>query len=341
MIRESHYLIITLVLSSSILAGVFALNAMVDPFWFFKGNQLGDRNFVFNERISKTVQFWQSPELYDCVILGTSNLTVVPFEKNGFESCFNYSISGGTAEEFGVILQHLSTAGVKLERVIIGVDFLNLYRVAQSSLPAFIKERTEVPPASNFYLSFDALGMAFRSIRDDSPLPRYYDKEFHGQVDLSHLPFEIPQAPSKLSPIEVNPKLIETYQSLPTIYPNARFTALVPPMSAWHFAEQLHRVGVNPYVDSLSAIASKYDDFIDFSLPSQMTYDVSSTYDGLHYLPQANRQIAEALRDESQARFGVNYKAYTNEEIVKIVEVKLEEFRQRQPHFIFPQKDTP
>ena len=72
------YLKIYLPLVTTILVLAGAINWLIDPLWYNKGNRITGRNFSFNERISKTNLLLNSDtRTYDCLILGSSRTTLL------------------------------------------------------------------------------------------------------------------------------------------------------------------------------------------------------------------------------------------------------------------------
>src|SRR3546814_14604320 len=82
------------------LAAALALNAAVDPLWYFSGNRLGATNFAFNERLSKANLIEGHERDYDCVIFGDSRATLLPEQKIAGYRCFNFAFSSGVVREF-------------------------------------------------------------------------------------------------------------------------------------------------------------------------------------------------------------------------------------------------
>src|SRR5258707_667213 len=90
-----------------IVAACFAVNCLVDPLWYLRGNVLTEINYPFNERLSKLVRFLPRMADYDCVIFGTSRATLLPEEKAKGYRCFNMAVSGGQASEYLLYADYL------------------------------------------------------------------------------------------------------------------------------------------------------------------------------------------------------------------------------------------
>ena len=77
----------------------------------------------------------------------------------------------------------------------------------------------------------------------------------------------------------------------------ARAIGFVPPESAWRMASFSLTDGFGEYLDSVAHIASAYDVFLDFSIPTKLTQskNPNDTYDGIHYSRAVNGQVLAAL----------------------------------------------
>ena len=94
-----------------IVTSCFAVNCLVDPLWYLRGNLLGDINYPFNERLSKLVRFLPRMADYDCIIFGTSRATLLPEEKAKGYRCFNMAVSDGQASEYLLYADYLRARG--------------------------------------------------------------------------------------------------------------------------------------------------------------------------------------------------------------------------------------
>src|SRR5437764_14367146 len=91
--RLSTFIGVLLATAGLIVAACFAVNCLVDPLWYLRGNVLSEINYPFNERLSKLVRFLPRMADYDCVIFGTSRATLLPAEKAKGYRCFNMALS--------------------------------------------------------------------------------------------------------------------------------------------------------------------------------------------------------------------------------------------------------
>src|SRR5258708_22913225 len=90
-----------------IVAACFAVNCLVDPLWYLRGNVLTEINYPFNERLSKINQFLPKMQDYDCIIFGSSRATLLPEEKVKGYHCFNMAFSDGQANEYQLYAKYL------------------------------------------------------------------------------------------------------------------------------------------------------------------------------------------------------------------------------------------
>src|SRR5260370_9318869 len=76
-----------------IVAACFAVNCLVDPLWYLRGNILTEINYPFNERLAKLNRFLPRMQDYDCMIFGTSRASLLPEDKAEGYRCFNMAAS--------------------------------------------------------------------------------------------------------------------------------------------------------------------------------------------------------------------------------------------------------
>ena len=104
-----------------ILAACFAVNCLVDPLWYLRGNVLSHINYPFNERLAAIVRFLPRLADYDCVIFGTSRASLLPDEKIEGYRCYNLSISDGNAPEYVLYAKYLRERGFRPRLIIVDV----------------------------------------------------------------------------------------------------------------------------------------------------------------------------------------------------------------------------
>lgn len=309
------------VVAICLLASVTTLlfNLLVDPLWFWKGNQLTGINFTFNERQAKLNLLLQHNEEYDCFIFGSSRATLFQSDSVPGHRCFNLAFSSGQAEEFVAYAEYLRSLNFQPRLVIVGVDGFNFLQTDRRPLniPDYVQAKQNLPGLLATYLSLDAIRFSWRTVIKKSRRARYYTARFECAIQPDAPKFRPTAsldaeglvrrstARNKPSPA-FSPAYATHYQRLRDTFPDARFVAYVPPISAWHI-DTYDRKGALPgYLDSLHATSQLFDVFWDFSIPSATTWNPDNTYDGSHYSVQTNRLVAQALFSQPPDTFGLN-----------------------------------
>lgn len=307
---------------------VFAVNAAVDPMWYFGGNKIGSVNYAFNERLSKTNLFLSRQDDYDCVIFGDSRATLLPEQKIEGYRCFNFAFSAGKAEEAVAYARYIAHRGFQPKLVIMGVPAPAFRdRIGGTDIPPFIRALGDPKPALLTYLSFDALSMSQRTLFGSSPLDRVYTLEFECRV--------APGAPA-YNPAKPIPDMmagrftgthrVKFYDEMRAIFPEAELMGYVPPVSAWAI-DGYDKAGWLPeYVSALHFASEKFDRFMDFGVPSSITIDTGNTYDGTHYSVRANRIVAERLTASAPPE-ALDLKHMSAEEMLAAYRSRLEMYR--------------
>tara|TARA_R110000868_G_scaffold293209_2_gene553707 strand:- start:7819 stop:8925 length:1107 start_codon:yes stop_codon:yes gene_type:complete len=275
---------------------VLALNATVDPLWYYSGNRIKPINFAFNERLSKANLIAEHESDYDCVIFGDSRVTLLPEGDIKGYRCFNFAISAGAINEFVDYAKWLKGRGFQPRLVIVGVsagDFRA--RKAPRNVPDFIKEGGNPTSPYIKYLSLDVLGMSWRTLFGKSPIDRVYDREFQSVVAVTSA--YDPRKPIRdihAGPFD-NREPMEKYHELRGIFPDAEFVGYTPPISAWAIADYESIHWLESYTRAIHDVSKVFDRFIDASIPSAATLDPANTYDGTHYARGVNAGIAGSL----------------------------------------------
>jgi hypothetical protein len=303
-----HWAVATAVL----VLGALALNLLVDPLWYGRGNRLTGRNYEFNERVSKANLFLQDPARYDCLILGSSTSTIVHPSLLAPHRCLNLAFSAGVVGEFLAYARWLRAQGARPSLVIVGTDFVNFDpRVdAQVDVPDFVARNEPPPPRWKSYLSLDALLWSVLAVLDQSPYPKFYDERFEVVIRPDAGTFE-PEG-VWLPPRVLDPARVARFGELRGLFPEARVIGWMPPLSAWH-VDELERAGMLPdYLRGLHALTSVLDEVYDFAVPSDVTSRTDNTYDGRHYGNEVNARVTRRLAGHEDT-FGVRVDGLTLE----------------------------
>jgi len=289
-----------------IVASCFAVNCLVDPLWYLRGNVLTEINHAFNERLSKLIRFLPRMNDYDCMIFGTSRASLLPEENANGYRCYNMAVSDGQASEYLLFADYLRQRGFAPRLIIVDIkrtEFLG--PPIPTEVPDFVRTGEPAPSIFATYLSLDVLDFSIRTLRGDAPHHRYYDKDFRARLEVrSKRHYYNPEVPIKPSPppSDVHPERAEAYIQLRQKFPMARAIAYLPPESAWRIAAFSLTDGFDAYLGAIGKIAAAYDQFLDFSVPSPLTLskDPKDTYDGSHYSRKANELVLTALLSDRQ-----------------------------------------
>jgi hypothetical protein len=306
----------------------FLINAIVDPLWCFRGNLLRPVNFAFNERMSKMILLMRHLKDYDCLILGSSRVSLLPVSRIKDHHCFNLAFSAGQADEFIAYAHYLRSHGFSPALLIVGVEFENFKEPpAASVVPDFVRELKDPPSAISLYTSLDALRFSILSMEDSSPIDRYYDRDFQCRVPSNapvYVPPKLPAKPSEA--FQLGTSSAARFFELRRMFPVARAIGYVPPISAWTIAQLSLDDQLGTYLAALDRTAAAFDDFFDFGVPSDVTADPKNTYDGTHYSEQINARIAAALEGEATV-FGVRWSPGGARDIADLYYERLRSYR--------------
>lgn len=333
------YSAIYLTVTGILLGTIGLFNLLVDPFWYKDGNKITKINLTFNERVTKTnLLNREDASKYDCLILGSSRLTLLntkAFKKN---NCFNYSFSAGTAEEFPVYAKYAKEVGVNAKTVYVGIDGFNFLPITKmSEFKSEAKVPKTIPIYNNYFFSIDALKLSFRAITtnanhinlNDAREVRYYDQDFQGRVFSSAPKYE-PKFVDKKTSEECDFSRVKYYKQIRNVFPNAEIVGYVAPVSAWSTYNDVYAKGLlNCQAQGIYNVSKNFNVTYDFSQPSEITTNPKHTYDGSHYYPYIHDQIAKVLEGEVSDK-GIIVNKLTLEQYQQINNTKLKEFLQKQ-----------
>jgi hypothetical protein len=328
---HTHYLLGTSCIAVLLLGLVFTLNLLVDPLWHFDGSRLGAMNYPFNERVAKLNRLLKHRDDYDCIILGSSRVTLLDERRVELGRCFNLSFSGGIVTEFIAIAKYLKKQGIKPQTLIVGIDGFNFSRAALTpELPGFVAAQRAPDSFIHDYLSLSAFGFSLRAVfGNDDTLPtwRYYDADFIGKIKKSAPIYVVEEKKEKYS----DPSVVfqsarsEHYRELRALFPESYFIAYVPPVSLWKI-RGMANAGVLPdYLLAIYKSSQFFDQAWDFSAPSAITADSSRTYDGSHYDLETNDEIAYVLSSQLRGEM-LDLKALRFDDYFEIFNEKFEWF---------------
>jgi hypothetical protein len=299
--RLKTFIVALLATAGVIVASCFTVNCLVDPLWYLSGNVLTQINYPFNERLSKLNRLLAQFRDYDCIIFGTSRATLLPEENAKGYRCFNLAFSDGQASEYLLYADYLRQRNFAPRLMLVDIRRDELLGATPApDVPDFVQNGEAPPSFAVAYLSLDALDFSIRTLRRDAPHHRYYDAQFHAQLEVrSKRHYYNPPMPIKPAPppFDVHPERAQLYIELRRKFPTARAIAYLPPESAWRIAAFSLTDGFDGYLAAIGTIAAAYDEFLDFSFPSPLTQTKrpADTYDGSHYSRKANAPVLAGL----------------------------------------------
>ena len=307
--------LVTLAASLALWAAlVFGVNWLVDPLWFDGGNRLGERNFVYNERVSKLNQLVDAPAL-DCVVLGDSRVSLLDADRIEGARCFNLAFAGGNLRDLERFAGYVEGLGLDLRRVIVGIGMFNFTdQPLPDNAPAFVHAGAPPPGPLASYFSTEIFAFSVRALLERSPSPIYYDRAFHARILRDPGSYDRNPALSEqnwsffMHPGPFVDERLPMLRRAVSGFGDAQRIGYVPPITA-SFVLGLDDEGtLESYVSTLHEVAGLFDVFYDFSIPGPTTLDADATFDGQHFYEEVNHRIAERLNGEENG-FGVEVTA--------------------------------
>jgi hypothetical protein len=307
--------------------GCLAINMLVDPLWYFDGNVVTGVNYTFNERLAKMNRLLPRLSQYDCLILGSSTATLLPQRRIYPQHCFNLSFSSGTVSELLLYAKYLMARNFHPKLLIVGVDEFDFEGpAAKPDVPDFILSGRNPPSFWRTYLSLDALDFSYRTLKGDYPNKRLYDSEFQSHIIARRHPHKPPKHLARQAhPPEFHPERAALFVELRQMFAPARAIAFVAPTAAWTIAQLELDGRLDAYLDALHRVSVAYDEFLDFSIPSEVTAGMRYTYDGLHYKDEVNAHTLAALMSDETA-LGVDWKKQSPAEIAALYRERIDRF---------------
>ncbi|HEY9301248.1 MAG TPA: hypothetical protein VIQ31_33775, partial [Phormidium sp.] len=184
--------------------------------------------------------------------------------------------------------------------IYVGVDEFNF--VEQEEVSGKTEDFGSYATGSPYqaYLSANVFMFSLMTLANLSPdTSNYYNQNFE-IVEFPNPPkYEGTFYPAE-SPQECDLSRVALYREIKTVFPDAEIIGYVPPRSTWSVINQTYNRNIMDCVlEGFYQVSQIYDGMYDFSVPSAMTLDPSNTYDGSHFTPQANVQVAAVLEGRS------------------------------------------
>jgi hypothetical protein len=311
-----------------VIAGAcLGFNALVDPLWYFNGNVVSGVNYTFNERLAKMNRLLPRLAQYDCLILGSSTAALLPQRQIHPQHCFNLSFSSGVVSELLLYAKYLRARDFHPKLLIVGVDEFDFEGpTVPPDVPDFIRTGANPPSFWRTYLSLDTLDFSYRTLKGDYPNKRLYDREFESHIIARRHPHKPPKhLAAEADPPQFHPERAALYVELRRTFPEARAIGFVAPTAAWTIAQLELDGRLDAYLGALHRVSTAYDEFLDFSIPSEVTAGMTYTYDGLHYKDAVNEHTLAALMS-GQAGSGVDWKKESPTEIAAAYRERIDRF---------------
>jgi hypothetical protein len=313
---------------SALLVGAlcFAINVLVDPLWYLRGNLISGVNYAFNERTAKMIRLLPQMTSYDCVLIGSSHTALMHERLIRTHRCFNLGFSHGRVGEFLSYAKYLRARGFRPRLVVINVDLYDFEeRPDALTIPDFIRNGEDPPSILRTYLSLDALNFSLRTLRGSFPNHLVYSRDGEMHIIAKTHPYRPPQVAPRSNPPPFHSELASSFAELREIFPEARAIGWVPPISAWTIAQLKLDGRLAAYLNTLAAVASGFDEFLDFGIPSGITAETSNTFDGMHYVDSVNDRVVIALISGAPA-FGIDWHQWSLSAMTVQYVERLDEF---------------
>jgi hypothetical protein len=305
----------------------FAVNALVDPLWYFRGNVLTGVNYAFNERTAKMVRLLPRLADYDCLFIGSSHTALLHERRIAGHRCFNLGVSHGRAGEFLALARYLRTRGARPSLIFVNVDLFDFQEPPSAlTVPQFIRSGDDPPSVLRTYLTLDALGFSLRTLGGAYPNHLIYDARAEMHIIPKSHPYRPPRRIERRPDAPpFHPEIADVLVELRQSFPEARAVAWAPPISAWRIAQLKADGALEAYLDALQTVSRAYDGFLDFSIPSDVTASTTNTFDGDHYVDAVNNRTVDALA-AGKADFGIDWHQHRPSDIAALYEARLGEF---------------
>ncbi|MGD1871924.1 MAG: hypothetical protein ACFB02_02620 [Mastigocoleus sp.] len=283
---------------------------------------------VFNERLTKINLYRNNKNKnYDCIIFGSSRATLLNpsfFKKN---TCFNLALTAGKVEEFVKYAEYIKKEGAAPSKIYVGVDAFNF-----DPKTDFIKNAKVDEPEfvlKPYLFSLQSLDFSYRTFFKKSPSPRYYNKNWEVEV-FEDIPKYEPKFSDFTSQEKCTSYRTKYYKQLVDIFPKAEFVAYIPPISAWKSYNRVYARGLTDcQLQRVYQVSKFFDVMYDFAYASPMTSKIENTYDGSHFYPKVNKQIAQVLEGEDKSA-GILINKYSLKDYQNFHRTQLKKFLEEQ-----------
>ena len=316
------FVLSTLSIVLSIVAGLGAFIYYIDPLWLFgTSHKYNDVQVAFNERQQKMNHIYYQPFEYDTLLLGSSRSTYINQHEFEGMDVYNFAVSNISVREYNAFIEFAKEKrGKEFDRIIIGLDFFKT-SVDQSNVPGNpdgYKAKLKDP----FFrvksiLSWDALDYSIENFKlsysNQDNLVRSYNRE-NVAVSRAEDPETIAeQTEEKIERFkevfygetyDYNEAYPQYLEELKKNNPNTEFIIFTTPISTPLFEAMAEMGRLPDYEKWLNDIVSVFGSVNNFMYPNSVTNDISNYFDGHHFYPEVGTLIAKQLSDAPVKEYG-------------------------------------
>lgn len=333
--RQYLYLVLLLGLSFAAFGGMFGFNVLSDPFWHFGGNKIVPRNFPFNERLSKLTYIQDRAQNYDCLILGSSRVTLLDPQKIEGYTCFNLAIAAGRAPEALAFARYVKPMMPDLKLVIVGVAEANFWTdTFKPVIPDFVTENGKPPSFWKQYSTMSTTLFSLRTLFVLKPSKRYYDKNLscHTTPGLGHFNPSTDKSIHLLD-VDYDPGHADSwYGPIKALFPDIRTIGYAPPRTAWFTTRMMINGTLPAYVDGIKRVSDIFGEFYEYSIPGGDNNDPTATHNGSHFYGPTNAKVADHMNRAingaavADQPFGYPVHRHSQDELMALYKAQIADF---------------
>jgi hypothetical protein len=298
-------------------SSVLAVNFLVDPLWYYDGNRISDKNFIYNERYSKAIRFSRSKQHYDCLVFGSSTATLLNERKIEGYRCYNFAVSGGNLRDASHLLQFAKAHIKPLRLVVVGLDPANLLDAElDADVTDFIRDEANLPNPVRAYLALDLSFFSLQAMVGMVP-PLHYLRYYKADFTAELWPGAGRYRPELILTPEVEGRFghsmtapfgtrnVVFISQLRAALPGTKLIGYGPPIFANYIGFLYLSGSLEGFLKTNYQAAKMFDAYYDFTRPSAITADAGNTPDGEHFNAMVNDAIVHAIQGKD-AEFGTN-----------------------------------
>lgn len=308
---------------------ILATNAVIDPLLYFKGDLVNGQTKILDERVSPITMHRSAWEEIDCLILGSSRLTFLDARAIRGYKCANLSVVGAGPRTILAYSEYaVEVLEVEPKLVVIGVD--GFMRNDTIDAPDFIVNKKRVPFFFHYYATLDVAIFSLSRIFNPSRAQIVTDNHYRKHQPLNYRLQYGDQARRKLwlAHDSCEPHGIEntiTYNEIIKNFPDARIIAFVPPVTPYPMTAAIRKNTMRGYLNTVHEFSKVFDEFYDFSVPSELTMELKQTYDGSHYTADVYDNVIDDILSGTM-RHGIKLTGTTLNRYMEIFMERSESF---------------